>query len=339
VPVGVPPVPVTVAVNVTDWPTVEGFTEEVSAVVLAFVLTTCVTTVDVLVAKFESPEYFAVIECDPTASVDVANVATPELSVPVPSVVAPSRNVTVPVGVPPVPVTVAVNVTDWPAVEGLTEEVSVVVLAFVFTTWVTTEDVLAAKLESPPYCAVIEWEPRASVDVENDAAPPLSVPVPSVVAPSRNVTVPVGIPPVPVTVAVNVTGWPIVEGLTEEPSTVVVALRLFTTCVTTDDVLMAKFESPEYFAVIECDPTARVVVANVATPELSVPVPSVVTPSRNVTVPVGVPPVPDTVAVNVTDWPIVEGLREDVRTVVLALPFTTCVTTEDVLAAKLESPP
>ena len=74
--------------------------------------TTCVTAEELLEAKFESPPYWAVTECDPIASVDVVNVPTPPLSVPDPNVVAPSRNVTVPVGVPPVPVTVAVNVTD-----------------------------------------------------------------------------------------------------------------------------------------------------------------------------------------------------------------------------------
>ena len=46
------------------------------------------------------------------ASVDVSRVALPAVSAPEPSEAVPSRNVTVPVGVPPVPVTVAVNVTD-----------------------------------------------------------------------------------------------------------------------------------------------------------------------------------------------------------------------------------
>ena len=58
--------------------------------------------------------------------------ATPEpFRVPVPNVVPPSIKVTVPVGVLPVPVTVAVNVTDWPAVEGFREEVRVVVVGAV----------------------------------------------------------------------------------------------------------------------------------------------------------------------------------------------------------------
>jgi hypothetical protein len=50
------------------------------------------------------------MECVPTLSVEVVNVACPDpLSVPLPSVVAPSLNVTVPVGFDPV--TVAVKVT------------------------------------------------------------------------------------------------------------------------------------------------------------------------------------------------------------------------------------
>ena len=56
------------------------------------------------------------------------NVALPLLSVPVPSVVAPSLKVTVPVGVPPVEVTVAVNVTAAPNVEGFRDEANAVAL-------------------------------------------------------------------------------------------------------------------------------------------------------------------------------------------------------------------
>src|SRR6266404_3839182 len=77
-----------------------------------------------------SPLYTTVIECEPPASEDVVKVAWPPLRALVASAVAPSLNVTVPVGVVLVPVTVAVNVTDWPNTEGFNEEVSdVVVLA------------------------------------------------------------------------------------------------------------------------------------------------------------------------------------------------------------------
>jgi hypothetical protein len=58
-------------------------------------------------------------------------------------------------------------------------------------------------------------------------------------------------------------------------------------------------------------PADNAAVANVALPELSVPVPNVVVPSLNVTVPDGVPEpgaTAETVAVNVTDWPYIDGL-------------------------------
>ena len=52
-----------------------------------------------------------------------------------PKLVAPSLNVTVPVGVtdPDVCVTVAVNVTDWPNTDGLSDEINVVVVPALLT--------------------------------------------------------------------------------------------------------------------------------------------------------------------------------------------------------------
>lgn len=78
---------------------------------------------------------------------------------------------------------------------------------------------------SPWYAAVIECEPRASVEVEKLACPiAFTVPVPIVVAPSLNRTLPVGVvEAVLVTVAVNVTDCPTPEGLADETTTVVVA--------------------------------------------------------------------------------------------------------------------
>ena len=40
---------------------------------------------------------------------------------------------------------------------------------------------------------------------------------------------------------------------------------------------------------IECEATAKLEIASVVTPELSVPVPNVVLPSLNVTLPLGIP--------------------------------------------------
>jgi hypothetical protein len=64
VPVGVPDpgtVALTVAVNVTDWPKTDGFAEDVAAIVLLALLTTCVKVGEVLVLKLVSPLYATVM--------------------------------------------------------------------------------------------------------------------------------------------------------------------------------------------------------------------------------------------------------------------------------------
>jgi len=97
-----------------------------------------------------------VIECEPTVSVLVVNIAWPELfSVPLPRVVGPSSKVTVPLGVTPMEpfaVTVAVKVTDCPDTEGLAEELTNVVVRAraLFTVWVSGLEVLPLKVASPP---------------------------------------------------------------------------------------------------------------------------------------------------------------------------------------------
>jgi hypothetical protein len=73
-----------------------------------------------------------VILWEPAPNDEVLKVAVPPLSVPVPKVVVPSLKVTVPVGVPTpgdTGTTVAVNITDWPKSEGLSEEVTLEVVA------------------------------------------------------------------------------------------------------------------------------------------------------------------------------------------------------------------
>lgn len=90
-------------------------------------------------------------------------------------------------------------------------------------------------------------------------------------------------------------------------------------------------------------PIARAAVANVAWggfEPFKVPVPSTVVLSMKVTVPLGIPPAEGvTVAVKVTDWPNVEGFREELTAVVVAALFTVCVNAGDVLPAKFVSPP
>jgi len=187
-----------------------------------------------------------------------------------------------------------------------------------------------------------------SVDVVKMATPlPFSVPLPSVVVPSRKVTVPVGVPEVlDVIVAVNVTGAPLDAEAAELTNAVVVAVAAagVMVSITAAEVLPAKFALALYLAVIECVPTVSVDVPKVATPlPFSVPVPSVVAPSRKVTVPVGVPEVLDMiVAVNVTGEPLEAETAELTNVAVVAMAAAgviVSVNAADVLAVKLESPP
>jgi hypothetical protein len=81
---------------------------------------------------------------------------------------------------------------------------------------------------------VSEWLPTASVEIVRTAVPLLRVTVPRLVAPSLKVTEPVALDGV--TVAVQVTVCRYVEGFGEQ-ARVVDEVALFTTCVTTLEVL------------------------------------------------------------------------------------------------------
>ena len=107
----------------------------------------------------------------------------------------------------------AVKVTGWFTTEGFEEEASDVVLAVWFTVCVRGDDALGESDESPLYAAEMVWDPALSEAVEKVAwAVPSSSPVPRVLPPSENVTVPVGIPLEELTAAVKLTDWPKVEG-------------------------------------------------------------------------------------------------------------------------------
>jgi hypothetical protein len=94
----------------------------------------------------------------------------------------------------------------------------------------------------------MECVPTVSVDVAKVAtALAFSVPVPSIVVPSRKVAVPVGVPEVlDVIVEVNVTGEPLDAEGAELTKAVVVATVTagVTVSVTAAEVLAAKLESP-----------------------------------------------------------------------------------------------
>lgn len=78
--------------------------------------------------------------------------------------------------------------------------------------------------------------PTASAEVVNEAAPVESrADEPKVDVPSRNVTVPVGVPEVALTVAAKVTACPNTDGFLEEDTTVV-APAVFTVKVAALDV-------------------------------------------------------------------------------------------------------
>ncbi len=81
----------TVSVKVTGWPKTDGLADDVRVLVVAALFTTCVTTADVLVVKFAFPRYTAVIGCEPTARIEVVNVALPSMKR-TPRLVAPSKN-------------------------------------------------------------------------------------------------------------------------------------------------------------------------------------------------------------------------------------------------------
>jgi hypothetical protein len=85
--------------------------------------------------------------------------------------------------------------------------------------------------------------PATSDEVDNVAVPPVNVAVPNVVAESKNVTVPLGVPVPAVTVAVKVTDWPNTDGLSELVTVVEVEPWL-TVCVIAAEVLAVKLPSP-----------------------------------------------------------------------------------------------
>lgn len=111
-------------------------------------------TAEVDGAKFESPEYAALMECVPTASAAVVSCAEPPLSVAAPSDALESRKLIVPVGVavPLAGATLAVNVTLLPAtiwVDDSESELFVFTFAGAETVTAIAAEVDAEKFESP----------------------------------------------------------------------------------------------------------------------------------------------------------------------------------------------
>ena len=159
--------------------------------------------------------------------------------------VAPSAKVTEPAGVPPELVTVAVKVTDVPKFDGFGVEVTdvEVVKLTALIVCVSVPAVLFCHPVEPVKLAPMVWVPVESDEVLKVAMPDVLTATfeARTVAPSVKVTLPTGVPPELVTVAVKVTLWPCDAGFEDEMRDV--AVGLCTTAVTLP-VLAEYEESP-----------------------------------------------------------------------------------------------
>jgi hypothetical protein len=164
-----------------------------------------------------------VIGWEPTIKVLVVRVARPLFKVAVPRVAAPSKNVIVPVA----PVgAVAVKVTDWLTIEGLSDDVTATVGAALTTVTITVGEVAGLLLASPGVLAVIGSVPSGRVTVIV-ATPPMIGAVPIGVEPSEKVTgpdTPGG------TVSVIVTGVPAVGLFVDTTGAGSTGVSLLTVC-------------------------------------------------------------------------------------------------------------
>jgi hypothetical protein len=233
VPVGL--LPATVAVKVTAVPTVDGFFE-LATVVVVGAGPAELTTWD-NAALFDalfpaSPPYDATMLCVATVSVLVMHAAVLLLPLPASATalqplieLTPSLKLTLPVGA--IPTTVAVKVTPTPKVDGFFELTRVDVLVALLTTWDKAVLVEALLPVPPLYVAAMLCVPAANALVVHCPVRVLPEPVRTTavqptmeVPPSVKPTVPVGA--VPVTLAVNVTIAPTADGLAELVRVVVV---------------------------------------------------------------------------------------------------------------------
>ena len=163
----------------------------------------------------------------PAAREDVEHAAVRALPLP-DSATVPQPAIDVPPSVKlTVPVTVAVKVTLLPAIDGLSELATLVALVPAPTDWDRVGLVEPTLLESPAYTATMLRVPAASVDVAQVAVRILPLPPRATaeqplieVPPLVKFTAPVGARPL--TVAVNVTLAPTIEGFAELARPVVV---------------------------------------------------------------------------------------------------------------------
>src|SRR5712691_5646823 len=101
-------------------------------------------------------------------------------------------------------------------------------------------------------CAPTAREAVVSVAMPEES----SVPVPRLAAPSRNVTVPVGMPAGELTVAVKVTGWPKTDGFAEDTRAVVVAGLITVNLAALEVALPAELLNTAWYKLPFCDKLA-----------------------------------------------------------------------------------
>jgi hypothetical protein len=158
VPLGVPPPGETIpirAVKVTLCPNTAALAEELTTRLVAALVTVWVRAAAVLPEKLVSPLYEAVTVWVAAARAVLKEaVVTPPALLTLtglPALLPSTMNCTVPLGAPApgaVTLTVAVKLMLWPDTEGLTEELTTVLVAARLTVWVR-EPVLVEKPESP----------------------------------------------------------------------------------------------------------------------------------------------------------------------------------------------
>jgi hypothetical protein len=130
---------------------------------------------------------------EPTANVEIVNLAFPPLSCAVPNTFTPTMNVTGPVGMTVGDLIAAVNVTASPLLEGFGDDVRPAELVVCFTTWFTMGDALGPLFSSPKYTVVSGYESLFKFDLFSVATPlTLSIAVPKIVLPDMKLTFPVG---------------------------------------------------------------------------------------------------------------------------------------------------
>lgn len=180
----------------------------------------------------------------------------------------------------------------------------------VCTTWLSAEEVLARYTPLPEYSAVIECVPALRLELEHCAWPEAStMPEQIAVVPSLKVTVPVAVPPLPVTVAVKVTDCPDVDGLVPETSAVVLVSCAVKVAVTVVAALMVTVQPPAPLQPppdqpVKAEPVVAAAVSVIAEPEVTLVehvAPQLIPAGDDVTVPVPVPAL-TTVRVGFTTW-------------------------------------